>query len=166
MSTFSSSGFRRSRLSHVAGLCAGLCAGLSAAVLSSPVIADEVITDEVIVVTDSAHPMTAMAGARVIWLDQPARIEAELATGLTKDVSLSAERVRHRLREGGAALQQRIADAYQGVVEAWSLGIATLPAVVVDRRYVVYGERDVAKATALIRAYRRAHPQEHPQVHP
>lgn len=33
---------------------------------------------------------------------------------------------------------------------AWSLGITKIPAVVVDRRYVVYGESDMAKALVLI----------------
>ena len=33
-----------------------------------------------------------------------------------------------------------------------------LPAVVVDRRYVVYGETDVARAVARIESHRRAQP--------
>ena len=41
---------------------------------------------------------------------------------------------------------------------AWSLGIAKIPAVVVDRRYVVYGEANVARALARIEEYRRAQP--------
>jgi integrating conjugative element protein (TIGR03757 family) len=48
--------------------------------------------------------------------------------------------------------------AYQGVVDAWSLGIITIPAVVVDQRYVVYGEPDVAKAVVLIEAHLRTQP--------
>lgn len=123
------------------------------AVLVSSIVSAE----EVIVVTDAVHPVSAMAGARVILLDLPARIEAELAASLANDAARSAERVQRRLREGGPALQRRIADAYQGVVDAWSLGVANLPAIVVDRRYVVYGERDVARAVARIRAYRHKH---------
>jgi len=55
-------------------------------------------------------------------------------------------------------LQRRIATAYQGVADAWSLGITTIPAVVVDQRYVVYGEPDVARAIARIEQHRRAEP--------
>jgi integrating conjugative element protein (TIGR03757 family) len=40
------------------------------------------------------------------------------------------------------------------VLDAFSLGVTKVPAVVVDRRYVVYGEHDVAAALALIAAYR------------
>ena len=35
---------------------------------------------------------------------------------------------------------------------------AKLPAVVVDRRYVVYGEADVSRAVARIETYRRLQP--------
>ena len=38
------------------------------------------------------------------------------------------------------------------------LGIAKIPAVVVDRRYVVYGEPDVSRAVARINAYRSTQP--------
>ena len=62
------------------------------------------------------------------------------------------------LESTGADLQGRIRQAYQGVADAWGLGIAKIPAVVVDRRYVVYGEADVARALAHIEEYRRARP--------
>jgi integrating conjugative element protein (TIGR03757 family) len=62
------------------------------------------------------------------------------------------------LYAGGEALQRRIGHAYQGVAEAWGLGVARIPAVVVDRRYVVYGEPDVPRAIARIDAYRGTQP--------
>ncbi|MBI0473663.1 DUF1525 domain-containing protein, partial [Pectobacterium parmentieri] len=43
-------------------------------------------------------------------------------------------------------------------VDAWSLGITTLPAVIVDQRYVVYGEPDIARAVELINTHRRTQP--------
>ena len=63
--------------------------------------------------------------------------------------------VRERLKRGGADLERRLREAYQGVTDAWSLGITRIPAVVVDGRYVVYGEADVERALARIEAYRR-----------
>lgn len=65
--------------------------------------------------------------------------------------------VRQRLHAGGSALQHRLTTAYQGVTDAWSLGISEIPAVVVDRRYVVYGVTDVNRAMALIETYRKEH---------
>ncbi len=113
---------------------------------------------DITVVTDSRHPVQAPAGAQVIELDRPTQIEAELAAQLPANPARSAALVQQRLMEGGSALQQRIGTAYQGVVDAWSLGVTTIPAVIVDHRYVVYGEPDVAKAVALIEAHRRTQP--------
>ena len=113
---------------------------------------------EVLVITDSGHPVRVAAGTRVIELDLPVRIEAELAAGLPADPAQASAIVQQRLRGGGQELQRRIGRAYQDVADAWGLGIAKVPAVVVDRRYVVYGESDVARAAARIETYRRTQP--------
>ncbi|RUF23429.1 TIGR03757 family integrating conjugative element protein [Pseudomonas aeruginosa] len=117
-----------------------------------------VFAADVLVVTDSRHPVQSAVGARVIELDLPDRIEAELAAGLPNDPSAAAALVQQRLRDGGQGLQRRIGSAYQGIADAWGLGIAKVPAVVVDRRYVVYGEPDVARAVARIETHRRTQP--------
>jgi integrating conjugative element protein (TIGR03757 family) len=113
---------------------------------------------DVRVFTDRRHSIEATKEVRVVELDAPVRIESELAAGLPADPKQAATIVQQRLKDGGASLQRRIADAYQGVTDAWSLGITKIPAVVVDRRYVVYGEPDVARALARIEAYRKARP--------
>lgn len=128
------------------------------AVLCAVLLGPVATASDLIIVTDSHHAVRAPAGARVIRLDEPARIETELAALLPADPTHGAALVQQRLQAGGAALQRRIANAYQNVVDAWSLGITTIPAVVVDRRYVVYGEPDVAKAVARIETYRRKQP--------
>jgi integrating conjugative element protein (TIGR03757 family) len=74
---------------------------------------------DVLVVTDSRHPVQSASGARVIELDLPERIEAELAAGLPADPGRAAALVQQRLRDGGQALQRRIGSAYQGVADAW-----------------------------------------------
>lgn len=95
----------------------------------------------------------------MIELDAPERfVQSELAAHLPTAPEQAAAIARQRLADGGAALQKRLALAYQGVVEAWSLGITRVPAVVVDRRYVVYGEADVDRAVSLIEQYRSTHP--------
>ena len=124
--------------------------------LFTTLLAHTAISQEITVITDSAHPVSTTANARIIVLDLATRIENELAANLTSDAAASARLVEQRLRDGGQALHARIGQAYQGVVDAWSLGVTTLPAVVVDRRYVVYGESNVARAVARIDAYRRA----------
>ena len=111
---------------------------------------------DVVVVTDSRHPVKTMGGERLIELDEGPRIEAELSAQLPADPEQAT--VKRRLNNGGADLQRRIASAYQGVADAWSLGVTSIPAVVVDQRYVVYGEPDVARAVARIEQHRRPQP--------
>ena len=90
---------------------------------------------------------------RVVELDMPLRIEATLSKGLPPDPAKAAALAKERLANN-PAIHQQLAVAYQGVLDAYSLGVTKIPAVVVDRRYVVYGERDVGTALALIDAYR------------
>lgn len=113
---------------------------------------------DVLVITDRHHPVRTMGGERLIELDEAVRIEAELAAGLPADPEQAAAEARRRLNQGGAEFQRRIAAAWQSVIDAWSLGITHLPAVVVDARYVVYGEPDVARAVARINRHREAQP--------
>ena len=129
-----------------------------AAVLCLALLAPVAGAADVLVVTDSRHPVQAPAGVRVIELDQPAHIEAQLTARLPADPAQAEALVRQRLLDGGADLQRRIGQAYQGVANAWGLGIVKIPAVVVDRRYVVYGEPDVSRAVARIDAYRSTQP--------
>lgn len=114
--------------------------------------------EEIWVVTDHAHIVRAPKATRVIYLDEPERITSELNAELPSDPARAAFLVKKRLRQGGDALQRRLALAYQGVVDAWKLQIRKIPAVIVDQRYVVYGDSDTANAIARIREYRRTHP--------
>lgn len=130
-------------------LMTGLCA-----VLLAPLA----LADEILVITDSLHPVHVPPEARVIELDRPHYIKAKLSSNLPSAPDQSIPLVQQRLKTGGTPLQQQLLLAYQDVVDAWALGITNIPAVVVDRRYVVYGEPDAIKAVALIEAYRRNQP--------
>lgn len=110
------------------------------------------------VFTDRNHPVQAAIGIPVCELDAPTSLEAGLSFRLPPNPARAAKIAGARLNAGGASLQQRLMVAYQGVVNAWSLGIEKIPAVVMDRRYVVYGVSDVARAVSIIDRYRRKHP--------
>lgn len=111
---------------------------------------------EIWIITDRHHPVSAGPQVRVIELDAPARRVGELSKQLPAEPSRAAQLMRERLRRGGPDLQQRLASASQGVVDAWRCGVTKLPAIVVDRRYVVYGESNVERALARIEQYRRS----------
>ena len=135
-------------LSHSSPEWPALCLAITLTAVSSSAFAADVL-----VVTDSRHPVKPMGGERIIELDQPARIEAELSAGLPADPNHAAALANQRLSTGHSDLQRRIVQAYQGMADAWGLGVAKIPAVVVDRRYVVYGEPDVARAITRIHAH-------------
>ena len=111
---------------------------------------------EVLVVTDHRHPVQASPGIRVIELDRAARIEMALSADLPADPEQAAKLARQRLQDPG--LSQSLRSAYQDIADARRLNVAKVPAVIVDRRYVVYGEADVARAIARIETYRSTQP--------
>ena len=103
------------------------------------------------VITDQAHPVTAPSGVRVILLDEQQRLEELLSGSLPADPRQAATAVqRFMSTPEGARLQADLVRAQQGAADAWSAGVEKIPAVVVDRKYVVYGEPDVATAIRLI----------------
>ncbi|MFK4135345.1 MULTISPECIES: TIGR03757 family integrating conjugative element protein [Pseudomonas] len=111
---------------------------------------------ETLVFTDSIHPVSNTGGAKVSLLDAPQHIESELSQGLPAEPERAAEMVQARMQSAaGHQLIERMRLAQQGVADAWSLRVEKLPAVVVDRTYVVYGIADVAQAEALIAAQRK-----------
>jgi integrating conjugative element protein (TIGR03757 family) len=129
-------------------LCIGLCTVFFTVTAAAA---------DIWVITDREHPVMGPR-SRVIELDVPDRIKAELATDLPSDPKQAAAIVQQRLKQDGGKLQQRLAGAYQGVADAWALGVTQIPAVVIDRRYVIYGETDVGRAVSRIEAYRRKQP--------
>ena len=103
------------------------------------------------VITDQGHPVSAPSDTRIILLDEQQRLEENLSHELPADPRQAEAAIqRYLVSPAGKQLQNELAQAQQGVTDAWSLRVEKVPAVVVDRRYVVYGEPDVAKAVASI----------------
>ncbi|MBA6132656.1 TIGR03757 family integrating conjugative element protein [Pseudomonas juntendi] len=103
-------------------------------------------------ITDAAHPLTSVpADVRVIKLDDQQRIEAQLSRKLPPNPHQASLAARQMMgTPAGAALIQQLAVAQQGNADAWTVGVSKVPAVVMDRRYVVYGQPDVATAIQVI----------------
>lgn len=115
------------------------------------------VQGETWVITDYAHPVINTAEHRVIVLDEQQRLEAHLTSKLPSDPTLAASAFQvYQASPEGTRFQHELTQAQQGTTDAWSLGVEKIPAVVVDRRYVVYGEPDVAKAIALVQRARSA----------
>lgn len=114
---------------------------------------------EILVITDSRHPVSGAGKLiRVIELDVAQHIEADLSDQLPNDPQLAVALVQRRLHEGGQRMLQQLRDTYQGVADAWSLGIITIPAIVIDQRYVIYGESNLDLALTRVEQYRKEQP--------
>lgn len=128
-------------------------------VLALQLVTGTAAAADIWVITDSRHPVSGThKPTRVILLDAAQHNEAELSGELPNEPQRAAALAQRRLQETGQTLQQRLRDTYQGIADAWSLGITSLPAVVVDQRYVVYGETDLDRAVLRIENYRRSQP--------
>jgi len=121
-------------------------------------VATELRAAEVTIYTVRSIVISAPANVKVAYLDAATAAEEALSSQLPHDPARAVAVARQRLLDGGESLKRNLASAYEDIAEAWSLGITTLPAVVVDRRYVIYGEPDVARALTKIEAFRRAQP--------
>lgn len=107
------------------------------------------------IVTDRNHPVQAPSDARVILLDDSERLEAKLSEGLPADQLKAIAIMQQRLQSNDAKrLQRDLVTAQQNLVDAWSVGVTRVPAVVVDRKYVVYGETNVLAAKQRIEQWR------------
>lgn len=105
---------------------------------------------EVWLVTGQRHPVTISDNVRLIELDAPARLQGQLNAQLPADQEHAAEIARNNLAN--------LTEAWRGLVDAWQLGVHTVPAVVVDRQYVVYGTTDVETALGRIDTFRGQQP--------
>ncbi|MCD5972316.1 TIGR03757 family integrating conjugative element protein [Pseudomonas quasicaspiana] len=107
------------------------------------------------VVTDRNHPVEPQARVRLILLDETERLEAKLSEGLPADPQQALAIIQKRLLTKDAQrLQRDLVIAQQNLVDAWSVGVTSIPAVVVDRKFVVYGETDVVEAEQRIAEWR------------
>jgi len=97
------------------------------------------------------------AGIRLIQLDEQQRLEEQLSRLLPANPQQAAAAAQ-KLLSGpeGTRVQRDLLEAQQGVTDAWSVGVEKLPAVVVDRKYVVYGQPNVALALQAIEHSRGA----------
>lgn len=105
------------------------------------------------IVTDRNHPVQAPARVRLILLDESERLEAKFSEGLPANQQQAIVIMQQRLKSADAERLQR---DQQNLVDAWSIGVTKVPAVVVDRTFVVYGETNVLAAEQRIAQWRAA----------
>ncbi|WP_426139208.1 TIGR03757 family integrating conjugative element protein [Pseudomonas sp. DWP3-1-2] len=118
-------------------------------------LASTAVSSEIILITTNQNPLAATKNIRTINLDLPATIEAKISTALPATPSAAQAIATQRITP---ALGAQLTQAHQNVTDAWSMSITKVPAVVVDRKYVVYGEANVQRALDRIEEYLRREP--------
>lgn len=111
-----------------------------------------------VVYTDSQHPPTGLGtGHQVVYLDAPEIVQRDVFGPLSTDPR-QAEQQAKAIQQSPDWHQKekKIVQAYQGVIQAYGIGLKKYPAVVFDDRYVVYGTTDVALAEAKLAEHKGA----------
>ncbi|CNK40074.1 integrating conjugative element protein%2C PFL_4709 family [Yersinia enterocolitica] len=105
----------------------------------------------IVVYTDSQHPPLLTSDSQVVYLDAPETVQQQAFGELPIDPQ-QAERVALAAIHSSdwKRREQKIIQAYQGVLQAYSLKLGKYPAVVFDDRYVVYGTADVVLAESKL----------------
>lgn len=116
---------------------------LAACLLASPALA---AGPRIEVFTVARLPVSAPAGVPVYHIDRLRSIEAELSAGLPADPQQAASIAQARIRARGDELQRDALAAGTGAGLALHYGIDRVPAIVIDGRYVLFGERSVEAA--------------------
>jgi len=107
---------------------------------------------DILVFTDTQHTVYhTPPNAKIIYLDKAQRLENDISEGLPVNTAQAAAVAKQRL--ANRQFQQELAHAYQGIVNAYALGVIKIPAVVVANRYVIYGQPDIQQALNDIRQY-------------
>lgn len=111
---------------------------------------------DVQIFTDRSHPVSNVAGHQITYLDESRALLASLTARLPKSPQHAPQAFQQLMATPeGQQLNAKLVKAQQGTTRAWELGVSKLPAVVVDQRYVVYGEANVQRALQLIEQARQ-----------
>ncbi|MJZ42541.1 TIGR03757 family integrating conjugative element protein [Salmonella enterica subsp. enterica] len=107
----------------------------------------------IVVYTDQQHPPVGITpDVRVVYLDASERWQQQQFGALSSDPQLAARQARTVLNSPDWKIRQKaLVEQYQGLLDAWRLGLKKYPAVVFDDRDVVYGTADIPDAVALRR---------------
>ncbi|HAU3361674.1 TPA: TIGR03757 family integrating conjugative element protein [Salmonella enterica subsp. salamae] len=105
------------------------------------------------VYTDRQHPpLNVQPDTRVIYLDATEQLQQNMFGVLAKDPAQAERQTQSVIHAANWPQQQAaLVQAYQGLIQAWQLGLKKYPAVVFDDCDVIYGTADITVA----QSYRR-----------
>lgn len=109
--------------------------------------------------SDKSQVKNAPKHALIYDVTQTAKLERKMQSLLPNSKGLKNTRLifQKKLKSNPQMkkIVKDIANSYEWLSVASSLGVAKIPAVIIDSQYVVYGEHNVKKAIALVDRYKR-----------
>lgn len=102
----------------------------------------------------AAHEVRGAQGTKVFYVDAVELLAASLSAGLPADPARAAALARRRFDALSQADRQAAGAGAEARALATQYGLTKVPAIVFDRRAVVYGVLNVEEARALYRAWR------------
>lgn len=115
---------------------------------------------QTVIYTTSHNPVKDVEpGVLVFVLDEAQQLEQSLFPALSGNPEQAERQVQQIMTEPNwREKEARLTAAYQALSNAWSLGIAKTPAVVLDNQYVVYGTTDTILAQQKLDHWREQQP--------
>ncbi|MDN8600317.1 TIGR03757 family integrating conjugative element protein [Citrobacter sp. S2-9] len=113
---------------------------------------------QTVIYTTSRYPVVnPQPGVPVQILEDVSQLEQVLFPTLSQNPQQAEQQARLRMQQPDWRTQEaRLTRAYQALLDAYTLGIEKVPAVVFDERDVVYGTSDVALAQKKRDAWRES----------
>ncbi|ECF1703740.1 TIGR03757 family integrating conjugative element protein [Salmonella enterica subsp. enterica] len=115
---------------------------------------------QTVIYTTPAYPVTdPQPGVLVQVLENVHHLEQSLFPQLSDNPAQAEQQARIRMRQPDWREQEaRLTRAYQALLDAQTVGIEKVPAVVFDDKSVVYGTTDAALAQQKLDAWRESQP--------
>lgn len=113
-----------------------------------------------VIYTTAKYPvMDPQPGEQVQLLADIRVLEQMLFPALPGTPAQAEQEAKQRMQHPDWQVQEaRLTHAYQVLLDAYTLGIQKVPAVVFDDKYVIYGTTDTVLAEQKLEAWREQHP--------
>ncbi|ECU9386564.1 TIGR03757 family integrating conjugative element protein [Salmonella enterica subsp. enterica serovar Newport] len=113
---------------------------------------------QTVIYTTAHYPVKDLPpGVVVQTLEEVSELEQAAFPALSPDPKQAERQARLRMQQPDWKTQEaHLTRAYQALLDAYTLGLEKVPAVVFDDRYVVYGTTELALAQQKLDAWRES----------
>lgn len=115
---------------------------------------------QTVIYTTPAYPVTdPQPGELIQVLENIPFLEQSLLPALSDNPARAEQQAKHAMQQPDWQIQEaRLTRAWQALLDAYTLDVKKIPAVVFDNKYVIYGTTDVRRAQQVIDTWREQQP--------